>query len=50
MGLTRLRQFTLTDAHVICKPEQLEKEFENVLNLVKYVMKTFGIKDIWYRF
>src|SRR3989344_6738773 len=49
MGLTRLRQFTLTDAHVICKPEQLEKEFENVLNLVKYVMKTFGIKDIWYR-
>ena len=50
MGLTRMRQFTLADAHVICTPEQLEQEFEKVLDLTKYVMNVFGIKDIWYRF
>jgi len=50
MGLTRLRQFTLADAHVICAPEQLGIEFEKVLDLIKYVMKTLGITDFWYRF
>lgn len=50
MGLTRLRQFTLADAHVICTPKQLGEEFEKVLDLVKYVMKILGIKNIWYRF
>ena len=49
-GLTRLRQFTLTDAHIICTPNQLEEEFGKVLDLLKYVMKVFQIKDIWYRF
>lgn len=49
-GLTRLRQFTLSDAHIICAQEQLEKEFKEVLDLVEYVMKKLGIKDIWYRF
>ena len=50
MGLTRLRQFTLADAHVICTPEQLAEEFEKVIGLVKYVMKTLKIDDVWYRF
>jgi len=50
MGLTRLRQFTLSDAHIICKPEQLEEQFEEVLNFVKYMMKTLKIEDIEYRF
>lgn len=50
MGLTRLRQFTLTDAHIICRAEQLEEQFAEVLDLVKYVMKALGITDIWYRF
>ncbi len=50
-GLTRVRQMTLADAHIICMPEQVEEEFSQVLDLIKYVMKTFGIeKDIWYRF
>jgi len=49
-GLTRVRQFTLADAHVICTPSQLEKEFEQVLDLINYVMKSLGVKDIWYRF
>jgi threonyl-tRNA synthetase len=50
MGLTRLRQFTLSDAHIICTPEQLEEQFAEVLDLVKYTMTTFGIEDVWYRF
>lgn len=49
-GLTRLRQFSLADAHVICRPDQLEEEFEKVVDLVKYIMKTLGIEDVWYRF
>ena len=50
-GLTRVRQFTLADAHIICMPGQLEDEFKKVLDLVKFVMRTLGIEDeIWYRF
>jgi|SRR3989344_3987934 len=48
-GLTRLRQFTLADAHIICTPEQVEEEFMNVVDLIKYVMSTLGI-EVWYRF
>ena len=48
-GLTRVRQFTLADAHIICKPEQLEKEFEQVVDLIKYIMKTLNIEG-GYRF
>jgi len=49
-GLTRLRQFTLADAHIIARPDQVETEFENVLNLIKFIMGTLGIKGYWYRF
>lgn len=49
-GLTRVRQFNLADAHVICTPKQLEEEFKKVLDLLKYVMDKLGIEDIWYRF
>ncbi len=49
-GLLRVRQFSLADAHIICMPEQLEKEFEDVVKLIQYVMKTLGFKDYWYRF
>jgi len=49
-GLTRVRQFTLADAHIICKSDQLEGEFEKVLDLINYVMEKLGIRDIWYRF
>jgi threonyl-tRNA synthetase len=48
-GLTRLWQFTLADGHIICTPEQLEEEFGKVMDLVNYIMKTFGI-EVWYRF
>ncbi|MFC1710887.1 threonine--tRNA ligase [Nanoarchaeota archaeon] len=49
-GLTRVRQMTLTDAHLICRPDQLEKEFEGVLDLLKFIMKKLGVKDTWFRF
>lgn len=49
-GLMRLRQFTLADAHIICMPEQLEEEFEKVLDLVRFVMKCLGFDNYWYRF
>ena len=50
-GLIRVRQFTLADGHIICTPEQLEKEFTDTLHLLQYMMRCLGIEeDIWYRF
>ncbi|NQU79600.1 threonine--tRNA ligase [Candidatus Woesearchaeota archaeon] len=49
-GLIRIRQFSLADAHIICRPDQLDLEFEGVLDLVQYVMKTLGFDNYWYRF
>lgn len=50
-GLTRVRQFTLADGHIVCTPEQLEEEFKEVVSLINYVMTTLGIQDdISYRF
>ncbi len=49
-GLTRMWQFNLADAHIICDEKQLEKEFEKVLDLINFVMKNLGIDDTWYRF
>lgn len=50
MGLIRLRQFTLSDAHIICRPDQLEEQFAEVLKFVKHMMDSLEIKDVWYRF
>lgn len=49
-GLIRVRHFTLADAHIICTPEQVEKEFQKVLELIIYIMDTLGLKDYSYRF
>ncbi|MFW5873145.1 MAG: threonine--tRNA ligase [Bacillota bacterium] len=50
-GLIRVRQFTISEGHLICTSEQLEEEFLGVVDLVNYVMETIGIEDdIWYRF
>lgn len=49
-GLIRVMGFTLNDAHIICTPEQLEKEFLAVLDLVKYSLKCLGLYDaVWFR-
>ncbi len=50
-GLTRVRQFTLSEAHIICAPEHVEEEFKNVFELILYMEKCLGISDeISYRF
>jgi threonyl-tRNA synthetase len=41
-GLTRVREFTQDDAHIICTPEQLNGEIIGVLHFVRDVMETFG--------
>jgi len=49
-GLTRMRQFTLADAHIICRPSQMEEEFKNILELIKFASEKIGVNDIYYRF
>ena len=50
-GLIRVRQFTLADAHIICRPDQLAEEFKAVVDLIQYMMKCIGVQDdIKYRF
>lgn len=44
-GLLRVRGFTQDDAHLFCTPEQVEVEFKNTLNLVKYVLEAVGMED-----
>ncbi len=44
-GLTRVRGFTQDDAHLFVRPDQLQKEFEAVIDLVLYVFKALGFKD-----
>ena len=44
-GLTRVRGFTQDDAHIFVTPEQVQDEFESVIDLVLYVLKAMGFKD-----
>jgi len=45
-GLTRVRGFTQDDGHIICTPEQLLDELKRALELIEYVLKTFGFKKV----
>ncbi|MDD6735908.1 MAG: threonine--tRNA ligase [Clostridiales bacterium] len=50
-GLIRVRQFTISEGHLMCTPEQLEDEFKGCLDLTNYVLKTLGLlEDVTYRF
>lgn len=50
-GLIRVRQFTISEGHLVVTPEQLEDEFRGVVDLINFMMKTLGIEnDITYRF
>ena len=50
-GLIRVRQFTLSEGHLMCTPEQLEGEFKSCLELAIYMLKTLGLyDDVSYRF
>ena len=44
-GLIRVRQFTISEGHLILRPDQLEEEFEDCLNLAKYMLETVGLLD-----
>jgi len=50
-GLIRVRQFTISEGHLMCLPEQLEDEFKGCLELAIYTLKTLGLyEDVSYRF
>ncbi len=50
-GLIRLRQFTISEGHLVCMPEQLEDEFKKCVELAKYMLTAVGLQDdISYRF
>ncbi len=44
-GLTRVRGFTQDDAHLFCRPDQLQEEFEKVIDLILYVFKTLHMTE-----
>ncbi len=49
-GLTRVRQFTISEGHLIVTPEQIEDEFAGCVDLAKYCLSTLGLeKDVTYR-
>ena len=50
-GLIRVRQFTISEGHLMCTPEQLEDEFKGCLELAIYMLKAVGLyEDVSYRF
>ena len=50
-GLIRVRQFTISEGHLILRPEQLEEEFRGCLELAKEMLETIGLaEDVSYRF
>ena len=50
-GLIRVRQFTISEGHLMCTREQLEDEFRNCLELAIFMLKTVGLyEDVSYRF
>ena len=44
-GLARVRGFTQDDAHIFCRPEQIEEEVAEILKLAQFMMNTFDFKD-----
>lgn len=49
-GLTRVRQFTISEGHLVCTPEQIADEFKGCVELARYCLKTLGLEeDVTYR-
>ena len=44
-GLIRVRQFTSSEGHIICTPEQLKDEFKNSLELAKFMLESVGLAE-----
>ncbi len=50
-GLIRVRQFTLSDGHIVCTPDQIEEEFKRCLDLSYYFLQCLGMReDVTFRF
>lgn len=50
-GLIRVRQFTISEGHLACRPDQVEEEFKQCLELAKFMLETLGLdEDVTYRF
>ena len=50
-GLIRVRQFTISEGHLVCMPSQLEKEFGDCVKLANFMLKAVGLDgDVSYRF
>ena len=50
-GLIRVRQFTISEGHIVLRPDQLEEEFKRCLDLAKYCLGTVGLlEDCTFRF
>ncbi|MBE6598013.1 MAG: threonine--tRNA ligase [Ruminococcaceae bacterium] len=50
-GLIRVRQFTISEGHLVLRPDQLEEEFKGCLELAKYCLETVGLlEDCTFRF
>ena len=49
-GLTRVRQFTISEGHLVCTPEQVDEEFKNCVKLAKHCLTTLGLEgEVTYR-
>ncbi len=49
-GLTRVRQFTISEGHLIVRPDQMDEEFKACLDLARYCLRTLGVEeDVTYR-
>lgn len=49
-GLTRVRQFTISEGHLIVRPDQMDEEFKGCLDLARYCFQTLGLEnDVTYR-
>lgn len=44
-GLTRVRQFTISEGHIVIRPDQAEEELQNCLNLAIHVLETLGLRE-----
>lgn len=50
-GLIRVRQFTISEGHIACTPDQVESEFKHCLDLSKFMLTAVGLQeDVYYRF
>lgn len=50
-GLIRVRQFTISEGHIACRPDQLEEEFRGCVDLARYMLTAVGLEeDVTYRF